>query len=56
MANTSSSVYGVASRFGVDCGGGGSGAAFNARTIGSVVRSNAISTPLAVITTSTSDE
>src|SRR4029079_11395250 len=56
IANTSSRVYGVASRSGVDCGGGGSGAAFKVRTIGSVVRSNAISTPVAVIATSTIDE
>src|SRR3954466_14432491 len=56
IANTSSSVYGVASGFGVGGGGGGAAAPFSVRTIGSVVRSNAISTPVAVITTSTIDE
>src|SRR3954467_5184977 len=56
IANTSSSVYGVASGVGVECGGGGSGAPFTVGTSGSVGRSNAISTPVAVITTSTIDE
>src|SRR3954447_10507857 len=56
IANTSSSVYGVAPGFGVECGGGGSGAPFSVRTSGSVVGSNAISTPVAVIATSTIDE